>query len=157
MDGRQYEWVQQFLDILESASSPEEFLSHTKMQLFPDQVFCFTPKGRPEGVACRRDAGRFRLCGPLGDRQPLCRRPGSTARQMPLRTALNNGDRVEIVTANSLRVTPEWERFVVTGRAKAHIRRHVRLRRRRRVRQARPPGFSTPRCAMPGMSGASAS
>ena len=129
VDGLQYEWVQQFLDILESASSPEEFLSHTKMQLFPEQVFCFTPKGDlkalPAGATLVDFA--YAIHSEVGDR---CAGGRVNGRQMPLRTALNNGDRVEIATANSLRVTPEWERFVVTGRAKAHIRRHVRLRRR---------------------------
>ena len=129
VDGRQYEWVQQFLDILESASSPEEFLSHTKMQLFPDQVFCFTPKGDlkalPAGATLVDFA--YAIHSEVGDH---CAGGRVNGRQVPLRTELTNGDRVEIVTANSLRVTPEWDRFVVTGKAKAHVRRHVRLRRR---------------------------
>ncbi len=128
-DGRQYKWVQQFLDILENASSPEEFLSHTKMQLFPDQVFCFTPKGDlkalPAGATLVDFA--YAIHSEVGDR---CVGGRVNGRQMPLRTELNNGDRVEIATANSLRVTPEWDRFVVTGKARAHIRRHARLRRR---------------------------
>ena len=131
VDGRQYEWVQQFLDILESASSPKgrEFLSHTKLQLFPEQVFCFTPKGDlkalPAGATLVDFA--YAIHSEVGDR---CAGGRVNGRQVPLRTELTNGDRVEIVTANSLRVTPEWDRFVVTGKAKAHVRRHVRLRRR---------------------------
>ena len=129
VDGRQYEWVQQFLDILESASSPEEFLSHTKMQLFPDQVFCFTPNGDlkalPAGATLVDFA--YAIHSEVGDR---CAGGRVNGRQVPLRTELSNGDRVEIVTAKNLRVTPEWDRFVVTGKAKAHIRRHERLQRR---------------------------
>ncbi len=128
-DGRQYKWVQQFLDILENASSPEEFLSHTKMQLFPDQVFCFTPKGDlkalPAGATLVDFA--YEIHSEVGDR---CIGGRVNGRQVPLRTELSNGDRVEIATANSLRVTPEWDRFVVTGKARAHIRRHTRLQRR---------------------------
>ena len=129
VDGRQYKWVQQFLEILDSASSPEEFLSHTKMQLFPDQVFCFTPKGDlkalPAGATLVDFA--YAIHSEVGDR---CAGGRVNGRQVPLRTELNNGDRVEIVTAKNLRVTPEWDRFVVTGKAKARIRRHERLRRR---------------------------
>ena len=45
MEGRQYRWLRELLDILEHASGPEEFLEHTKLEMFQDQVFCFTPKG----------------------------------------------------------------------------------------------------------------
>lgn len=129
VDGRQYQWVQGVREILENASSPEEFLSHTKMQLFPEQVFCFTPKGDlkalPAGATLVDFA--YAIHSEVGNH---CAGGRVNGRQVPLRTELSNGDRVEIVTAKSLRVTPEWDRFVVTGTAKAHIRRHERLQRR---------------------------
>jgi len=129
VDGRQYAWMQQFIDIVESASSPEEFLSDTKMQLFSDQVFCFTPKGDlkalPAGATLVDFA--YAIHSEVGN---CCAGGRVNGRQVPLRTVLRNGDRVEIATAKSPRVTSEWNRLVVTGNAKAHIRRHVRLRQR---------------------------
>ncbi len=124
-----YQWVRPFLEILDNASSPEEFLSHTKMQLFTDQVFCFTPKGDlkalPNGATPVDFA--YAIHSEVGDR---CAGARVNGRQVPLRTPLRNGDQVEIVTAKSLRVTPEWDRFVKTGKARARIRRHERLLRR---------------------------
>ena len=61
VDGRQYRWLRELLDILEQASNPEEFLEHTKLEMFQDQVFCFTPKG--DLIACR--AGRRRSISPM--------------------------------------------------------------------------------------------
>ena len=128
-DGRQYEWVQQFLDILESAESPDEFLAHTKMQLFEDQVFCFTPKGDVKALPTGATPVDFAYAihSEVGDH---CAAAKVNGRQVPLRTRLRNGDQVDISTARTLRVTPEWDRFVVTGKARARIRRLVRMRQR---------------------------
>lgn len=128
-DGRQYEWVQQFLDILDSAESPDEFLAHTKMQLFEDQVFCFTPKGDLKALPAGATPVDFAYAihSEVGDH---CAAAKVNGRQVPLRTRLRNGDQVDISTAKAPRVTPEWDRFVVTGKARARIRRLVRMRQR---------------------------
>ncbi len=75
-EGPQYRWLRELLDILDHASGPEEFLEHTKLEMFQDQVFAFTPKGDLIALprAARRHAGRFCLCGPFGDRRHLRRR-----------------------------------------------------------------------------------
>ncbi len=73
-DGPQYRWLRELLDILEHASGPEEFLEHTKLEMFQDQVFCLHPEGRSDRLAARRHAGRFRLCGAFADRRHLRRR-----------------------------------------------------------------------------------
>ena len=128
-DGRQYEWVQQFLDILDNAESPDEFLAHTKMQLFEDQVFCFTPKGDLKALPAGATPVDFAYAihSEVGDH---CAAAKVNGRQVPLRTPLRNGDQVDISTAGTPRVTPEWDRFVVTGKARARIRRLVRVRQR---------------------------
>ena len=128
-DGRQYRWLRELLDILEHAADPEEFLAHTKLEMFPDQVFCFTPKGDlialPAGATPIDFA--YAVHSAIGDH---CASAKINGRLMPLRSQLQNGDQVEIITARSKTPSPEWERFVVTGRAKSRIRRMVRSQQR---------------------------
>jgi len=129
IDGRQYRWLRELLDILEHASGPEEFLEHTKLEMFQDQVFCFTPKGDlialPRG-ACPVDFA-YAVHSQVGDR---CVGAKINGRIVPLRTVLTNGDQVEIVTSRAQTPSPTWERFVVTGKARACIRRFIRTQQR---------------------------
>src|SRR4029079_5573923 len=124
-EGRQYRWLRELLDILEHASGPEEFLEHTKLEMFQDQVFCFTPKG--DLIALPRGATpadfAYAVHSEVGD---TCVGAKVNGRIVPLRTRLQNGDQVEIVTSSAQKPSPEWEGFVVTGKAPAHIRRRVR-------------------------------
>src|ERR1700754_378048 len=129
IDGRQYRWLRELLDILEHASGPEEFLEHTKLEMFQDQVFCFSPKGDlialPRG-ACPVDFA-YAVHSEIGDR---CVGAKINGRIVPLRTVLTNGDQVEIVTSRAQTPSPTWERFVVTGKARACIRRFIRTQQR---------------------------
>src|SRR5579863_6512382 len=129
IDGRQYRWLRELLDILEHAAGPEEFLEHTKLEMFQDQVFCFTPKG--DLIALPRGATpvdfAYAVHSQVGDR---CVGAKINGRMTPLRTALQNGDQVEIVTSRNQTPSPTWERFVVTGKARACIRRFVRTQQR---------------------------
>ena len=124
-DGYQYRWLRGLLDILEKAEGPEEFLEHTKLEMFQDQVFCFTPKGDlimlPRGATVIDFA--YAVHSNIGDH---CTSVRINGRMMPLRTELKNGDQVAIITAKSQHPSPTWERFVVTGKARASIRRFVR-------------------------------
>ncbi|MTJ84335.1 MAG: bifunctional (p)ppGpp synthetase/guanosine-3',5'-bis(diphosphate) 3'-pyrophosphohydrolase [Telmatospirillum sp.] len=128
-DRKQYRWLRELLDIMEHASNPEEFLEHTKLEMFQDQVFCFTPKGDlivlPRG-ACPVDFA-YAVHSAVGD---TCVGAKVNGRMMPLRTPLNNGDQVEIITSKAQTPNPTWERFVVTGRARARIRRFIRTQQR---------------------------
>ena len=128
-DGPQYRWLRELLDILEHASEPEESLEHTKLEMFQDQVFCFTPRGDlinlPHGATPVDFA--YAVHTEVGDR---CVGSKINGRMMPLRTQLLNGDQVEIITSEAQTPSPTWERFVVTGKARARIRRFVRLQER---------------------------
>ncbi len=128
-DGRQYRWLRELLDILEHATEPEEFLEHTKLEMFQDQVFCFTPKGDlinlPSGATVVDFA--YAVHSEVGD---TCAGGKVNGRMMPLRTQLQNGDQVEIITSKAQIPSPTWERFVVTGKARARIRRFVRSKER---------------------------
>jgi guanosine-3',5'-bis(diphosphate) 3'-pyrophosphohydrolase len=129
LDGRQYRWLRELLDILEHAAGPEEFLEHTKLEMFQDQVFCFTPKG--DLIALPRGATpvdfAYAVHSQVGDR---CVGAKINGRMTPLRTQLQNGDQVEIVTSRNQTPSPTWERFVVTGKARACIRRFIRTQQR---------------------------
>jgi len=124
-DGYQYRWLRGLLDILDNAEGPEEFLEHTKLEMFQDQVFCFTPKGDlitlPRGATAIDFA--YAVHSNIGDH---CTSVRINGRMMPLRTELENGDQVEIITSKTQHPSPTWERFVVTGKARACIRRFIR-------------------------------
>lgn len=128
-DGKQYAWLRGLLDILDQASDPEEFLENTKLEMFQDQVFCFTPKGdliQLPGGATPVDFA-YAVHSQVGDHITAAKING---RLMPLRTVLNNGDQVEVITSKTQNPSPTWERFVVTGKARSHIRKFVRQQRR---------------------------
>ncbi len=124
-----FRWLRELLDILEHASNPEEFLEHTKLEMYQDQCFCFTPKG--DLIALPRGATpvdfAYAVHSKVGDH---CVGAKINGRMMPLRTALANGDQVEIVTSKAQVPSPTWERFVVTGKARARIRRFIRAQQR---------------------------
>jgi (p)ppGpp synthase/HD superfamily hydrolase len=111
--------------MLEHGGSPEEFLEHTKLQMFSDQVFCFTPKGTlitlPRGATPIDFA--YAVHTEVGDSCVGCKING---RHMPLRSVLVNGDEVEIIRSQAQRPSPAWEAFVATGKARSAIRRSIR-------------------------------
>ncbi|MFI4987126.1 MAG: RelA/SpoT family protein [Alphaproteobacteria bacterium] len=128
-DGRQYRWLRELLEILEHASNPDEFLEHTKLEMFQDQVFCFSPKGDLIGLPSGATPVDFayQIHSQVGDTCVGCKING---RMMPLRTLLRNGDQVEILTSRNQTPSPEWERFVVSAKARARIRRFIRTQKR---------------------------
>ena len=129
VESKHYRWLRELVEIVEQAQKPEEFLEHTKLELFQDQVFCFSPKG--DLIALPRGATpvdfAYAVHSALGD---TCVGAKVNARMVPLRTQLQNGDQVEIVTQKGSMPSPQWERFVVSGKARAHIRKFVRTQQR---------------------------
>ena len=125
----QFKWLRGLLDIMEQASSPEEFLDNTKMEMYADQVFCFTPKGDLVSLPTSATAIDFAYAvhSSVGNR---CIGVKINGRIKPLRTVLANGDQVEIITSKVQNPSPEWERFAVTGKARAAIRRFIRNQKR---------------------------
>jgi GTP diphosphokinase / guanosine-3',5'-bis(diphosphate) 3'-diphosphatase len=131
---RRYPWVRALLDILENAEGAQDFLEHTKLELHRDQVFCFTPKGDlielPRGATPVDFA--YEVHSQVGD---SCVGAKVNGKIVPLRHVLENGDQVEIITARGGTPNPGWERFVVTGKARARIRRFVHARQREEQQQ----------------------
>jgi GTP diphosphokinase / guanosine-3',5'-bis(diphosphate) 3'-diphosphatase len=128
-EGRQYRWLRELLDILEHAADPQEFLEHTKLAMFSDQVFCFTPKGDlinlPHGATPIDFA--YAVHSQIGD---TCVGAKINGKLAPLRSQLANGDQVEIITSKAQVPSPTWERLVVTAKARARIRRFIRTQQR---------------------------
>ena len=128
-EGKHYRWIRELLEILEQASNPEEFLENTKLEMYNDQVFCFTPKGDLIGLPANSTPVDFAYAvhSSVGD---TCVGAKINGEIRPLRTVLQNGDQVDILTSKAQHPSTEWERFVVTGKAKAAIRRYVRTYKR---------------------------
>jgi len=123
--GNPFLWLRRLVDTLLEGDNPEEFLEHTKLELFHDQVFCFTPKGRiiplPHGAtpidfayAVHTDVGNH------------CVGASINGRQQPLTTKLRNGDEVDILVSQAQQPQAAWERIAVTGKARSAIRRAAR-------------------------------
>ena len=127
-EGRQYRWLRELLEILEHAVEPEEFLEHTKLEMFADQVFCFTPKGDLFALPFEATPVDFAYAVHT-DVGNNCVAAKINGRIMPLRTRLKNGDQVEITTSEAQTPSPAWEAFVATGKARACIRRFIRSQR----------------------------
>lgn len=129
-ESRAYQWLRRTIDLLAEGDNPEEFLEHTKLELFHDQVFCFTPKGRlialPRGATPIDFA--YAVHTDVGNTAVGCKING---RMSPLLTELQNGDEVEIVRAEGQTPPAAWESLVVTGKARASIRRATRAAVRR--------------------------
>ena len=122
---RAFEWLRDMVELLQRGESPEEFYEHSKLSLYQDQVFCFTPKGNlialPRG-ATPIDFAYF-VHTDVGNTAVGAKVNGV---HTPLHTPLKNGDQVEIICSRDQQPSPLWERFVVTGRARAEIRRYLR-------------------------------
>ena len=128
-EGKNFRWIRELLEILEQASNPEEFLENTKLEMYNDQVFCFTPKGDLIGLPVNSTPVDFAYAvhSSVGD---TCVGAKINGEIRPLRTVLQNGDQVEILTSKAQHPSTEWARCVVTGKAKAAIRRYVRAYKR---------------------------
>jgi guanosine-3',5'-bis(diphosphate) 3'-pyrophosphohydrolase len=121
-----FAWLRRTVGILSEGSNPEEFLEHTKLELFHDQVFCFTPKGKL--IALPRHANvidfAYAVHTDVGNSAVGCKINGKFA---PLSSELQNGDEVEVLTSEAQSAPPSaWESLAVTGKARAAIRRATR-------------------------------
>ncbi len=122
-------WIDDLVEILDHAASPEELLEHTRMAMYQDRIFAFSPKGEliqlPKGATPVDFA--YAVHTRLGDRTVGAKVNG---RVVPLRTLLENGDQVEILISDAQHPQPSWLRFVATGKARSAVRRFVRHKER---------------------------
>ncbi len=120
-----HQWLQRLLEIQTESDDSYEFLENFKVDLFPDEVYVFTPKGNilalPKGstavdfaYAVHTDVGNSCVAVKINNEQA------------PLRTEMHNGDNVEIITATLAKPNPAWLNYVVTGKARSHIRHYLK-------------------------------
>lgn len=126
---RARQWVQNLLELQKSAGSPIEFVEHVKVDLFPDEIYVFTPKGKilelPSGSTAIDFA--YAVHTDVGNRCIACRINRQLA---PLSARLQNGQTVHIVTAPNAQPNPAWLNFVVSGKARSNIRSYLKNQRR---------------------------
>lgn len=128
-DGKQFRWIRELLEILEQSVGAEEFLENTKLEMYHDQVFCFTPKG--DIIALPRGSTPVDFAFAVHSQVGFsCVGAKVNNRIVPLKHVLKNGDQVDIITAKNQTPSPTWERFVVTGKARSEIRKFVRTQQR---------------------------
>ena len=124
-DSNAYRWLRHLVGMLLDGDNPEEFLEHTKLELFQDQVFCFTPKGRL--IALPRGANPIDFAYAVHtDVGNTCVGAKINGRPMPLATELRNGDEVEIICSKAQLPPSAWQSLAVTGKARSAIRRATR-------------------------------
>jgi guanosine-3',5'-bis(diphosphate) 3'-pyrophosphohydrolase len=125
----QVSWIRDLVEILDNAESPEELLEHTKMAMYQDRIFAFTPKGElhqlPKGGSPIDFA--YAVHTDLGDQAVGAKING---RVVPLRTVIENGDQVQILRSKAQEPQASWLNFAITGKARAAIRRHLRHKER---------------------------
>jgi GTP pyrophosphokinase len=122
---RTHKWLQSLIEIQNASGDPAEFLEHVKVDLFPDEVYVFTPKGKimalPRGATAVDFA--YAVHTDIGNR---CVAGKVNYELVPLRTELKNGDRVEIITAAHAHPNPAWLTYVKTGKARSQIRHFLK-------------------------------
>ena len=125
----QVSWIRDLIEILEHAESPEELLEHTRMAMYQDRIFAFTPKGEliqlPKGATPVDFA--YAVHTDLGDQAVGAKING---RVVPLRTEITQGDQVQILRSKAQEPQANWLNFAITGKARAAIRRHIRHKER---------------------------
>ncbi|MDC3072297.1 bifunctional (p)ppGpp synthetase/guanosine-3',5'-bis(diphosphate) 3'-pyrophosphohydrolase, partial [bacterium] len=126
-EGIRYKWVRELIQVLDESSEPEEFLENTKLEMYNDQVFCFTPKGHliilPKGAnavdfsyAVHSEIGNSAVGTKINNKNRL------------ITTEIKNGDQVEILTSKNGYPDPKWIENCITGKAKSAIKRFIKKR-----------------------------
>ena len=127
VQNRAHQWLQSLIDIQDSSGDSQEFLEHVKIDLFPDAVYVFTPKGQiralPRGATALDFA--YSIHSDLGN---TCVAVKINGLQLPLRSELKNGDIIEVVNSANSQPNPGWLAFVRTGKARASIRHSLKTK-----------------------------
>ena len=120
---KEYDWLRDLVEIIESGGSPEHYFEFTKLQMFQDNVFCFTPKGAV--IKLPKDASpidfAYAVHTKVGDTAIACEINGKAS---PLQSILKNGDMIKIITSKKVSPSLHWLSLSKTGKARASIRKH---------------------------------
>ena len=120
---KEYDWLRDLVEIMEESKNPEDYLEYTKLQMFQDNVFCFTPTG--EVIKLPKDATpidfAYAVHTKIGDSATGCEINGKVS---PLQSFLKNGDLVNIIVSKKVSPSFHWLNLAKTGKARAAIRRY---------------------------------
>jgi len=128
-EGKQYRWIRELIEILEHAPNSQEILENTRLEMYDYSVFCFTPQG--DLLELPRNATpidfAYAVHSDVGNK---CVGAKVNGRIVPLKTTLENGDQIDVIKSKNGHPSPNWESFVVTGKARSEIRKFVRSQKR---------------------------
>ena len=126
-EGKKYKWIRELVEIVETSAEPNEFIENTKMEMFKDQVFCFTPKGDLIALPEKSTPIDFAYAvhTKLGD---ICVGAKVNGKITPLKNYLKNGDQVEIIKSKFQNPSPNWSNFVKTPKAKNRIKKYIKTK-----------------------------
>ena len=127
-DTKEYKWMHDLVELMDNSSSQDELIENSKIRLFQDNIYVFSPKG--DVMELPKNATpvdfAYSIHSEIGDK---CVAAKINGRLQPLKTKLKNGDQVEILTSDHSQPSPLWERFAVTSKVKSQIRRFTRSKK----------------------------
>ena len=128
-DTKEYKWMHDLIDIMNSSLSQDELIENSKISVFNDQIYVFTPKGDLIELPVNSTPIDFAysIHSQIGDK---CVGVKINEKLQPLKTILNNGDQIEIITSEESQPSPLWERFAATNKVKSQIRKFFRSKKR---------------------------
>ena len=126
----EYKWMHELLDLMNHSSSQDELIENSKIKLFKDNIYVFSPKG--DVIELPKNSTpvdfAYSVHTEIGDKCVASKINGNL---QPLKSILKNGDQVEILTSKESQPSPLWERFVTTSRVKSQIRRFIRSKKKK--------------------------
>ena len=127
-DTKEYKWIYDLIELMESSSSQDELIQNSKIKLFKDYLYVFSPKGDVIELPINATPVDFAysIHSEIGDSCVACKINGKS---QPLKTKLRNGDQVEIITSSESQPSLLWERFTVTSKVKSQLRRFMRSKK----------------------------
>ena len=127
-DIKEYKWIYDLLELMENSSSQDELIENSKIKLFQDNIYVFSPKGDvfelPKNATPIDFA--YSIHSEIGDTCVACKINGKL---QPLKMKLKNGDQVEIITSTNAQPSPLWQRFTVTNKVRSHIRKFMKSKK----------------------------
>ncbi len=128
-DAREYKWVYDLVDSMNSSSSQDELIQNSKLKVFQNDIYVFTPKG--DLIELPKNATpvdfAYAIHSQIGDK---CVAAKINDKLQPLKTILKNGDQIEIITSETSQPSPLWQRFAVTTKVKSQLRRFFRYKKK---------------------------
>ena len=128
-DTKEYRWMHELLDLMNSSSSQDELIENSKIKLFEDNIYVFSPKG--DVLELPKNATpidfAYSIHSEVGDK---CVASKINGKLQPLKSILKNGDQIEIITSDDSQPSPLWERFAVTSKVKSQIRKFMRSKKK---------------------------